>query len=398
MQNLYTDLEINLIVESHPYESDICNINKQYNKLCRDRYVLNMLRDRWVFPDFPERSRLNLTYQQIAEYSLFYYPVAASVGKYHPVSLYYQSSLRYTEEDCEYFFNLAVEYLLESGADYGNQFITCCLIADAAGHFSLLSKLYDKFIVSNDLSDEDLESEETVNMEILRKQTCVMAALCLEDDDKLKRAMHSYFILSDNDHQLLIETILSIDNIYIPNYDLKKVVKIISNLLIQDGIEPIYSNTFNDGLFSRNTSSLDETELGLLSLGADLSICLSDEFIKPYSYGETPNPIPEDYKLHKPIVADYWSVDNFAFIMGKEDFLFPYRPDLMTEDELLHVNEINYIRCEHFGLYFLYSGKIVGSSGYYIENTNHLNVPGYNIELTKLAAEQGVSPTDHVRI
>lgn len=166
MNNLYADLDIKLIVESHPYTSDICNINKKYKSLCEDPTVLNMLRNKWLFPgqqipkDYP-----TLTYKDIKEYSLFYYPIPESIGKFHPISLYYRASIVYDEQDCEYFLNAAINSIFQKGFLYSSELVTCCIIANAANHLQLLNKLYNKFITKLHYQGET---------ELARKELCVL--------------------------------------------------------------------------------------------------------------------------------------------------------------------------------------------------------------------------------
>lgn len=110
MDKLTLDCIGEILLCNHPYYSiELCKTNKYMSNLCKDKYLLRQLMKKWLFPgvDIPNTYPIP-SFVTIAEYALFYYPIYESMGKYHPLSLYYRSTLVYYEEDCRQFADAAI--------------------------------------------------------------------------------------------------------------------------------------------------------------------------------------------------------------------------------------------------------------------------------------------------
>ena len=69
-----------------------------------------------------------------------------------------------------------------------------------------------------------------------------------------------------------------------------------------------------------------------------------------------------------------------------------YKPELMVKGELLEFSENDYIKCENWYEYFLYSTSIGNIEEVEEPLHNHLNVVGYNQEIVKLSRRTFMIP------
>lgn len=160
------DVSYRILLETHPYYSiGLCNSNNEYRSICNDKLFIARLANKWCWPGKSVEEIMNdlpkLTYNQVVETSLFYSPLggkynedgilvnAGSIGRYNPVSLYYQACIQgYEEEKCMLFINDILNHPMDIDLEYTiARIVPIHMIAVKYGHLDILNKLRDSLLL-----------------------------------------------------------------------------------------------------------------------------------------------------------------------------------------------------------------------------------------------------------
>lgn len=365
------DIQEEILLKSHPYSSQLCGADKSYASICNNERFLRKLMRKWLFPgmnipyDYPV-----LNYSQIAEYALFYYPIPESIGKFHPLSLYYRASLVYPEDDCRIFLDEAIKNAFEIGFSEYDHLSILPFIADAAGQNNLLLYMYDKF--KPNLLDNRIN--------LVRKNICCNAALLLDDRDKFDVSYRGFTRANiglvidgmQNDREELYEQLF---NNYIPGYNLRRIDEYMRRLLEWEGLITeleLYERSYSSGTYEEGFYSLIGSALGSLIEGKNLQ--------RPISLS---------------VLADYLTEKNIDTEEIPRETLLSFRPDLLSDEELSLTKKLNFIQTDNFYYYFLFPNAEWEEIHYY---QNHLGVSGYNYEIITKAKEKNVIPEEYNHI
>jgi len=376
------DINREQLLSTHPYRSGICN----NHELSKDKRFLRQLMEKWLFPGkFIPNNYPVLSADKIAIYSLFYYPIPESMGRFNPVSLYYRASVMYHEEKCQAFFDYAINHCFQIGKHGYDGIKSMCFVASKAEHTSILRNTYDKFILRMACTDE---------VEIERKVICMLCALLLNNEKDFKKAYRCVLNCHREDKidKLPAHLTSHITSIYLPNTKAQEIAKLLNKLYTwMHDVKPSGKNfdnmyDFRLGLMRQR----DESIIG--SIGYQISVCMEkadvDKFASKYFDG-TVGEIKLGTTTTLGCLADYWERDDVSSL---PDFVvLAYKPQMLEESQLRAIPYTSYVQLDEYYYYFMYA-SVIPDTKFDHSLSNHLNVSGYNPELINRAKAIGVCP------
>jgi len=395
------DIVFQTFLVNHPYYTkDICDINKQNSQICRSRNLLNSLIKKWLFPQFSyadiQKYYSKLTLNDIIEYSLYFSPIPESIGKYNPLSLYFQAGKTLVEQECKIFVtHIYNNYLSYNSPEH--YILVTALIAFRYEHYSLLNYLYNllKVVYST-------ESNYQVIIEFIRRKLCLFVACVIGDEilideastllknltirkhiittysdcvELLNHMEHAYVELSPADYMWIIHYLLSYP--WESNNDGQKVF--LSSLVHKSSVIIGEAGIQNNVL------------LRLSNIVGNLASVIKDSDIEYLTSGyKSVYPINKSFRPHlEGYLSGYWK-DKLSHDKSE---LFIYRPDLLTKEELLKFSVDSYIITDNYELYLAYRGYLTGVDTVpVLPDRNMLGVVGYNIKLSNITNNAGSLP------
>ena len=420
--NLVYDIKHRLLFDSHPYlNKNLCATNRDYLFICSDEEFLYRLAKKWCFPDKSveriSKDLPNITYNQIAEIALFTYPLpyvyadnkkvnSGSIGKYNPISLYYQACLRgYSESRCEMFIEeklrTPITFRLELEIA---EVASISLIAVKFSHISILTKLrkslmrqyIDKYDNKGDNVGLSL-FETTYRIQAISFSLAIILSSWLgignESDETIDYFQDVALGTNIDEREIFVyvcrQYFSAMLNVGI-GLDLIRILDFLTFFLGIDLCEDILQDNFDRIIQSRTLDAGDEVDPTNV-IAYIITNTLPDEAIQNIYNGFEINlqfTSPKDTQselflenIDKGIFSYLWTKDmNISY-----NKLFVYRPDLIEEYSNIY-DKPSLIRTEKF--YNLLQGLF----GEEELNRNNLNLYGYNPETVRRDKELDLYP------
>lgn len=391
------DIILQTFLVNHPYHmKQMCYINKVNFGKCKDRGFLNQLIKTWLFPHLSyleiQNCYSHLTFNDIVEYALFFSPIPESLNNYSPLSLYSQACERSEEINCKVF----IEHIYNNYLSYDDSehfIIVSALIAYKHYHLESLYNMFEKFIVQH-----STRQQHQLTVEYIRKKLSLFIACILGNGDLINKSWDMLKFM-DNGGSFLSyegasEIIDIIENAYVGLPPLCY-AQIIGNWLsLEWGGNYRCLDVYIASLKLKSKVITDHNpKLSSISTFAgNLASVMTDEEIemvvsefnvsdKTYRPEEKFNPYLPPY------LSGCWTNRS----LYTRDSLFIYRPDLLSEEELLNYPKSSYIESDNYELYLTYRNNVPNRLNQRINN-NWLGVKGYNSQFSELAKHHNILP------
>lgn len=278
---------------NHPYYINYCYTSQGNLSLCNE-YVYQLYR-KWCEPgkSLEEIQEIlpNLTFPDLVELSLVYYPIPESIGKYDSLTLFYYA--------CESGQNNPTLYLDGKANIPASKLISICL---AFNRTELLPQLRDLNYISNELLNEYVRTPNIAN------------TTRFNDIDV-------FFDNSLFDIQVLMEHILNIRSWYngLHVYHMDRLNDIVK------GIAGIYNNTVGSLLAIKYINK--HLDIGIIQEALDYY--LPNSYVASQYYGEIPETPRKDENNYLCNYVDSKEI-TFGYLAFYQDELSPY--DEFPED------------------------------------------------------------------
>lgn len=411
------DIDYRILLESHPYHtSGLCSSNTQYQSICNDKLFLARLANKWCWSNRSVEEILedlpNLTYAQVTEVSLFYSPLGrsydedgvviinGSVGKFNPVSLYYQACLRgYSEAKCMLFIDEILTHPIDIDVEFSiARIVPIHMIAVKYNHKQVLEKLRNSLILRGkdvyevrDTNIGDKLYNSYTYLQVISFTLCALTECWLGIGEESQSSLDYLQDIVLEDHE--VEDVRSdIENTYMKymrDVGIGLDLKIIFTFIRESIRRYNGQDNFSENVIGRDIEYNEENPYVIL--GYMLSNLLSDQDIKAEMEEsvvfQNPKVTLEDPKLasylHLGIFSHLWDND-----MKIDTYLkLIYRRDLL-DNELLPYTKETFIRVDD------YYDLLRGTEGNEALMFNRFGLVGYNPESLKVALRHDYHP-DH---